>query len=281
MLKIPLFKVRYFQNFTKWINYRNPEALKTQFLTFFVLLIYPLWLFFPIQSESAYDLYSNNRRHLILSQYSIDSQIESFQKNNRDRRRMAQSVQLNDQDEFQLSIGSTLQTDYHYYEEDCREDNRFDIRRAKLSLFGQVNRLIHYRMEFEFQGNDQKKLVDAFGELRFHQKFILKFGQFKEPFSLEWQTQDKAILFVERSIGYYLTPNRDVGIMVYGSLFRDGMHYSAGIFNGDGIDGSSRGSESDDPEFAARVVVTPFMKAPWTWLKSSILVVRSLMPILT
>jgi len=64
--------------------------------------------------------------------------------------------------------------------------------------------------------------VDAWAEGVFG-KPSLRFGQFKEPFSLEWQTLDKGHFFAERSMGYYLGPKRDVGVMLHGSLFeRDG-----------------------------------------------------------
>jgi phosphate-selective porin len=69
-------------------------------------------------------------------------------------------------------------------------------------------------------------------------------------------------------MGYYLTPMRDVGLMLHGSLCRDGVNYAVGLFNGDGEDGSSRGNEYDDPEIAARLVVRPFCVIPVPFLRS-------------
>lgn len=103
-----------------------------------------------------------------------------------------------------MDLGGVLQVDYRYYQEDCRVDNRFDIRRASLFLGGCFNHLVRYRMECEFQGNDQKKLTEAYAEGAIYGQHALRFGQFKEPYTLEWQTQDKALFFVERSIGLSL-----------------------------------------------------------------------------
>ncbi|MBC2743844.1 MAG: hypothetical protein HGJ93_12555 [Desulfosarcina sp.] len=149
--------------------------------------------------------------------------------------------------------------------EEERADNRFDIRRARLRFRGQLTKYFRFGMEYEFQGNETDNLVDAYGEAVFGPS-ALRFGQFKEPFSLEWQSVDKAQYFAERSMGYFLGPKRDIGIMFHGSLFQDGIMYSAGLFNGDGDDGSASGPEEDSPEAAARITFSPFKRALSPWL---------------
>jgi phosphate-selective porin len=47
-------------------------------------------------------------------------------------------------------------------------------------------------------------------------------------------------------------------MMLYGSLLKESVFYAAGIFNGDGNDGLSSGSEHDEPEAVARLVISPF-----------------------
>jgi phosphate-selective porin OprO and OprP len=158
---------------------------------------------------------------------------------------------------MELRLGGAFQTDYRYFAEDERADNRFDIRRARLRFNGQVTRYVRFGMEYEFQGNETDNLIDAWGEVG-PPATALRFGQFKEPFSLEWQSRDKAQLFAERSMGYFLGPRRDIGLMLHGSLFDRAMHYGVGLFNGDGDDGATAGAEHDDPEFAGRIVATPF-----------------------
>lgn len=171
-------------------------------------------------------------------------------------------------DDLEVHIGATLQTDYRYYQEEARADNRFDIRRARLSLTGSVYRLLGYRFEYEFQGSESNELLDAYGQFKIYGPHTLRYGQFKEPFSLEWQTKDKDVYFAERSMGYFLSPNRDVGLMIHGSFFEDTFDYSFAVFNGDGTDGSSRGSQSDEPEFAGRLVFAPFGWSSFRWMKA-------------
>ncbi|MGC9325961.1 MAG: OprO/OprP family phosphate-selective porin [Desulfomonilia bacterium] len=162
---------------------------------------------------------------------------------------------------MELRLGGSFQADYRYYLENERADNRFDIRRARLIFRGQLTRWFRFGMEYEFQGNETNNLVDAYGEWVISGLQALRFGQFKEPFSLEWQTSTKAIFFAERSMGYYLTPKYDIGLMLHGSMMQDSINYACGLFNGDGDDGSTRGDETDTPEIAARIVVHPFGEA--------------------
>jgi phosphate-selective porin OprO/OprP len=169
---------------------------------------------------------------------------------------------------MELRLGGAFQIDYRHYGEEQRADNRFDIRRARLVFRGQLTRWFLFGLEYEFQGNETSNLVDAFGEAVVSGLHGLRFGQFKEPFSLEWQTLDKAFYFAERSMGYYLTPMRDIGVMQHGSFCQDGVNYAIGLFNGDGDDGSTGGSYHDEPEIAARLVVKPLKVVPLNALKS-------------
>jgi phosphate-selective porin OprO/OprP len=158
---------------------------------------------------------------------------------------------------MELRLGGTFQADYRYYAEEERADNRFDLRRSRLMFRGGLTQWFRFGMEFEFQGNETSNIVESYGEL-VRGPHALKLGQFKEPFSLEWQTRDKALFFAERSMAYSLGPKRDIGLMAHGSAWYDALNYSLGVFNGDGEDGSTRGNEHDEPEIAGRIVIAPF-----------------------
>ena len=158
---------------------------------------------------------------------------------------------------MELRLGGTFQTDYRYYLEEERADNRFDLRRARLLFRGGLTRWFRFGMEFEFQGNETSNIVEAYSEL-VNGPHALKLGQYKEPFSLEWQTRDKALVFAERSMAYSLGPQRDIGLMVHGSAWHDTLNYALGAFNGNGEDGATKGNEHDEPEAAGRLVFSPF-----------------------
>lgn len=157
-----------------------------------------------------------------------------------------------------MRLGGSFDADYRSYAEGQRTDNRFDIRRARLKLKGRISKWFRYGIEYEFQGAETTNLLDGFGEFVIRDVHAIRMGQFKEPYSLEWQTPERGIWFAERSMGNALTPLRDVGAEVYGSFLNEGVRYAFGAFNGDGIDGSTRGSEEDSPELTGRMVFRPF-----------------------
>jgi len=163
-----------------------------------------------------------------------------------------------------VRLGGVLDVDYRHYLEDERADNRFDIRRARLVLDGRPAQWLSIYAQYEFQGGATNNLLDAYVDLLFR-KHALRMGQFKEPFGLELQTRDKAILFAERAMVQYLSPTRGVGAMLHGSVGWDQLHYGIGLFNADGDDSAARGTQEDAPEVVGRLVVAPFkrLSAPW------------------
>ena len=165
-----------------------------------------------------------------------------------------------EKDFFELRIGSLLQVDYRYFNYGGDVDpneNRFDIRRARLLLTGHLYRRFFYKFQYQFAGAGSRRLLDAYVDTRVLPFITFRVGQFKEPFSLEQVTSDKKIPFAERSMGYLLTPLRDVGLMAHASLWKDRIYYGVGIFNGDGLD-DTVGGDSDSPEFTGRIVYAPF-----------------------
>jgi phosphate-selective porin OprO/OprP len=160
---------------------------------------------------------------------------------------------------FSLCIGSLVQTDYRYFHYDGADpnNNEFDIRRARLLLSGRLLQHFDYKFEYEFQGAESRNLLDAYVDILALPFASLRIGQFKEPFGLEQYTPDKNLFFAERSMGFYLTPGRDVGLMAHASLLKDAIDYYLGVFNGNGTDDST-GGDSDAPQITGRLVFAPF-----------------------
>ena len=162
---------------------------------------------------------------------------------------------------FSMRIGTLLQADYRYFNYDSDEDpdkNKFDIRRARLILKGHLLRHFYYFFQYEFQGAGSRRILDAYVDTPILPYITFRVGQFKEPFSLEQYTLDQNLPFAERSMGFYLTPRRDVGVMAHSAtLWGDRIYYGVGIFNGDGVDDST-GGDVDSPEFTGRLVLAPF-----------------------
>ena len=161
-------------------------------------------------------------------------------------------------DKFSLYLGGLLQTDYRYYkyENGDPQDNKFDLRRVRLLMGGSVFNRVDYKFEYEFQGVSSRRVLDAYVDVHALSYLSARVGQGKEPFSLEQVTKDMNIFFAERSMGYYLTPRRDIGVMAHASIWDDAFNYGVGVFNGDGVDDTT-GGDVDDPEVTGRAVFAP------------------------
>jgi len=171
-------------------------------------------------------------------------------------------------DKFSLYLGGLLQTDYRYYnyENGDPQENKFDLRRVRLLMGGSVFNRVDYKFEYEFQGVSSRRVLDAYVDVRALPYLAVRAGQGKEPFSLEQYTKDMNIFFAERSMGYYLSPHRDIGVMAHASIWDDAFNYGVGVFNGDGVDDTS-GGDVDDPEFTGRAVFSPFKHTNLSWLQ--------------
>lgn len=166
-----------------------------------------------------------------------------------------------------FQLGGVFQTDYRYYNESERADNGFDIRRAQIELTCHFSDWLKLNMEYELKNNVNDRLMDTYAEISFADQ-ALRIGHFKKPFSLEFQTSDTEIYFAERSMGAFLSPGRDVGVMLSGSLLNNHIYYATGLFNADGEDTSGSGNDHDDPELIGRLVFSPFADADTDWLRN-------------
>lgn len=165
----------------------------------------------------------------------------------------------------EFHIKGLLQADYKTYDYDLEPSgigtdpgtDKFDIRRARLITTGKLSPYFDFMLSYEFQGAGTRRLLDAYANVRMHDAFSLRLGQFKEPFGLEALSSDSNLFFTERSMGFDLNPNRDVGIMAFGDFYSGALYYRVGLFNGDGLDDAS-GGNVDEPEVCARIGASPF-----------------------
>jgi hypothetical protein len=162
-------------------------------------------------------------------------------------------------------ISGTLNMRYQY--NDADGSNSFDIRRARLDFKGDIVSSIDYRIHVEFAGNP--KIIDAYINWRSTSALNIKAGEFKIPFSLENPYSAHALEMVDNSMviiglsGYNdisgISANgRDIGVTVYGKFSPVGNYhifeYSAGLFNGNGINVADNNKSKD---FSGIFIVHP------------------------
>jgi Phosphate-selective porin len=164
---------------------------------------------------------------------------------------------------FTLRVGALVQTDFRYFANDDADTGRdgFLFRRVRPTLRGTVNEKFDYRITPDFAGNSGSDfaLLDATVTYNHSPEFAVTVGKFKAPFDLERLQGGGNLTFIERAYPTILGPNREVGVLVGGSLADKRLSYAASIGNGT-TDGGSTASNSDDAlEGTARLFATPFV----------------------
>jgi hypothetical protein len=121
---------------------------------------------------------------------------------------------------------------------DPANSNGFDIRRARLSLSGNIfSPDVTFKLEGDFYGSATGAftVTDAFIGYRFTDMFKVKTGSYKTPFAKAELTSDTAITFMERpEVLLPFDPVRSLGVSVYGDIIKDRLAYEVNANDGGG-----------------------------------------------
>jgi phosphate-selective porin OprO/OprP len=190
------------------------------------------------------------------------------------------AVQLVWRDHPSVRAGSQLRLDFQAkFQWDARRPgddpigfDRYEIHRARVGIQGEVFRHFQFEIERElterenFDRDNTDRLTppksawkDVFLEVNYTDKAQVRLGKFKIPFGLDQHTSVANNDFVHRSLGAsYLSPARDLGLMVHGRFFGRDLNYDVGVFKQDGENSRSTKVQGGDETVAARVVGRPF-----------------------
>lgn len=155
-----------------------------------------------------------------------------------------------------LHLSGYTQVLYSWWEDGV---DSFQVRRARLSLTGEIMRKIRFKLQAD--AVKSPILVDAQVDFEFSSLFGLRIGQFYLPFGRENRTSSSDLETILRSqVVEKLAPSRDIGsmgrdigAMAFGRY--SFVEYMAGFFNGSGI---NKADNDDKKDFGARIVVEPF-----------------------
>ncbi len=164
---------------------------------------------------------------------------------------------------FKLKIGGRIHYDWSFYEEDGSLErtigssfmNDSEFRRARIYIAGNLYDDINFKAQYDFAGGDAD-FKDVYVGLK-HVPYLgnLRFGQFKEPFSIEELTSSNYITFMERSLVNTFAPGRNSGIMAFNSMGDGNMTWAAGVFRQSNSYGDGMGGR--DYNLTARVTGVP------------------------
>ncbi len=137
---------------------------------------------------------------------------------------------------FKMKWGGRVQADYTFASADDELElafgpenfqDGFEFRRARLFVEGVIYDRVEFKIEYDFASGESEvkdtyiALLNEWGDV--------KFGHFKEPFSLETLTSSRFIAFVERSLTHdAFAPERNSGIGIAGGS--DAWNWGLGAF---------------------------------------------------
>lgn len=144
-------------------------------------------------------------------------------------------VLSSDDDEFQIQFHNLTQVDLRQYNFQTMNPTRstFGFPRQWAIVNGRLSKPIEYYVALNW-GFSQMNLLDAFMNIHYDDRFQVKIGRFKTPWSYEFYALPiNGLVNPERSIFFNnYGPNRDTGLMVWGQVFDKTTDYAVGVFNG-------------------------------------------------
>ena len=146
------------------------------------------------------------------------------------------------------------------------QPNSLFLRNARIDLQGLFRHQIEFKLQLDAPSGVQSNtgtppsavtatVQDAYLAWRPSADFMLRFGQFKEPFGQEQTTGFRAIDFVERAVLDRLTPGRDLGIAITARGLDGLLEVELGAFNGNS---RSVADANDEKDVTGRLRVSPF-----------------------
>ncbi|HEY1558898.1 MAG TPA: porin [Kofleriaceae bacterium] len=157
-----------------------------------------------------------------------------------------------------LRLGGYMQLDGRYFFGDDANmlTNQLVFRSIRPELRGTLYNHYDFRLLPDFAGG---KLViqEAYVDLHYSDAIEVRFGKYKVPVGLERLQPEVATTFVERGLPSLLTPNRDLGVELFGVLAGGLVAYQVGVFDGIADNASVDTDVSDHKDLAARLFIRP------------------------
>lgn len=173
-------------------------------------------------------------------------------------------------DEFELQFHILSQIDARLYSQSNQDPvhSGFSFPRERLYFAGRLTKPIEYYLTLN-RGFGALDLFDSFINFHYDDRFMLKVGRFKTPFSYEFYALSAPDFLVpERSLFQTnFSPNRQIGLMGWGQLFAKRLDYAAGIFNGNRL---SFQDTNEPKDVIAYLNARPFLATDgkWSFLKN-------------
>jgi phosphate-selective porin OprO/OprP len=135
----------------------------------------------------------------------------------------------------------------------------FVVRKIRPILAGTVLGLTDFFFSPDFGNNATPFITDAYLDTHPRAWLRIRVGKFKQPYGLERLQADQDLTFIERGLDQNLTPQREVGLQIWGDIAGGILRYEGGIFNGLPDNAITPDIDSNEAKtFGGRLFVQPF-----------------------
>jgi phosphate-selective porin OprO/OprP len=166
---------------------------------------------------------------------------------------------------FQVRFKGLLQFDGRAFLGDSALSplNTFVVRKIRPILAGTLLGLTDFYFSPDFgngtsAGTGTVIVADAFLDTHPFPWLRFRVGKFKQAYGLERLEADQDLTFIERALDQYLTPQREVGVQVWGDVAGGILRYEGSVTNGN-PDNSIGDVDTNGPKtLGGRVFIQPF-----------------------
>ena len=140
-----------------------------------------------------------------------------------------------EQVDYRPKLNGTIRAKYEYQPQISA--GRFQVRNARVSIEGNVTKVVSYKAEIDLSDEGQIKMLDAYTRLKPVRGLDFTIGQMRVPFTIDAHRSPHLQYFANRSfIAKQVGNVRDVGATL-GYSFNVGfpIKLEAGMFNGSGL----------------------------------------------
>ncbi len=156
-----------------------------------------------------------------------------------------------------LQLKGLVQSDGRFFFQDAGANaNAFLLRRVYSGVDGSAGSDLKFRITIDYVGTPT--ILDAYVEYVFSPAVVLRTGKFKYPLSLERLQSPSNVALIEAGLPAALSPNRDAGVQVYGTVLDQKLDYQLALLDG-AADSASLETDTDSvKDTVVRIVAHPF-----------------------
>ena len=154
-----------------------------------------------------------------------------------------------------ITLEGYVQVGYTYDDLETAKTNTFEVKRAILMARGRITD--HWFCYFMYSLANSPRILEVYTEYHFLPGLSVRLGQFKTMYTMENPMSPSTLELINvnsQAVNYLAGYNgsdplygsqtgRDLGIMIYGDLFKKRFSYKLAIMNGQGIKGGRHEDE--------------------------------------